>query len=106
MKVILRGPTSKTIVLMKSLRKLLPESMHTLTRNDSPRYVPPTECKILSVVPEVAVPQPCSTIFRIDFIENDDSASVKWTGEMPTKCKFPVGVMDTHKVLSNFHFNF
>lgn len=60
--------------------------MHTLTRTDSPRYVAPTECKILSLVPEVAVPQPCSTIFRIDFM-NDDLVSVKWTGEMPTKCK-------------------
>jgi len=85
LQVILRGPSSKTIVLMKSLRKLLPESMHTLTRNDSPRYVAPTECKILSVVQEVAVPQPCSTIFRIDFLGNDDLVSVKWTGEMPTK---------------------
>ncbi|KAG4073473.1 hypothetical protein HA402_000697 [Bradysia odoriphaga] len=85
LQVILRGPTSKTIILMKSLRKLLPESMHTLIRSDSQRYVPPTECKLLSVVPEVAVPQPCSTIFRVDFIGNDDLVSVKWTGEMPTK---------------------
>lgn len=61
--------------------------MHILTRTDSPRYIPPTECKILSIVPEVAVPQPCSTIFRIDLIGNDDLVSIKWTGEMPTKCK-------------------
>lgn len=87
---------------MKSLRKLLPESMHTLTRNDSPRYVPPTECKLLSILPEVAVPQPCSTIFRIDFIENGEAVSVKWTGEMPTKCKIIVLFKLNRKIMEFF----
>lgn len=88
---------------MKSLRKLLPESMHTLTRNDSPRYVPPTECKLLSILPEVAVPQPCSTIFRIDFIENGEAVSVKWTGEMPTKCKIIVLFKLNRKIMEFFY---
>lgn len=51
--------------------------------------MPPQECRILCLMQEIAVPQPCSGIFRIDFLSDDqDLVSVKWTGELPTKCEF------------------
>lgn len=71
---------------MKCLKRLLPHALHKFTRMNSLQYVPATECRILSVVPEVAVPQPSSNIFRVDFIGVDDTVCVKWPGEIPTKC--------------------
>lgn len=77
---------------MKCLKRLLPQSLHKFTRMNGHQYVPASECRILSVVPEVAVPQPSANIFRVDFICLDDSGlddhvSVKWPGELPTKRK-------------------
>lgn len=69
--------------------------MHYLICIESDQYLPPTTCRILSVLPHVAVPQPTEKIFRIDFNEDTYEAHVKWPGTMPNKCKL------AHKQLSN-----
>lgn len=71
---------------MKFFRKLLPESMHHLICIESDQYLPPTKCRILSVLPHVAVPQPSEQIFRVDFGDCND-IHVKWLGTLPNKCE-------------------
>lgn len=62
--------------------------MHYLVKSDAQNYVPSSEfCRILSVLPPIAVPQASATIFRIDFVDNSDEVHVKWLGTLPTKCK-------------------
>lgn len=84
----MRGPPSVTIECMKCFGKLIPESMHHLICLESDQYLPPTRCRILSVLPQVAVPQPTEKIFRIDFAEDTNEVHVKWLGTLPSKCKF------------------
>lgn len=48
-----------------------------------------SDYKIISVSNEIAVPMACSSVYRVDFL--DDSADgqkvcVKWPGELPRKC--------------------
>lgn len=85
--IVLRGPTAKTYHLMMCLRLLLPEQMHKVTKMNCSQYLSPSEFRIITVPPEVAVPQPNNSIFRIDFVGNNNSVSVKWLGELP--CKWP-----------------
>lgn len=84
--IVLRGSQSKTYAYMKCLRKILPEQLHHLTKINSQQYLPSTECRILSVSTDVAVPQPCAGIYRIDFTD-DNTMTVKWLGEVPDKRK-------------------
>lgn len=72
---------------MKSLRKLIPESLHKLTQVECSQYLSPTECRMLSISSQVAVPQPSPNVFRVDFLGDSDKVAVKWTGELPNKCK-------------------
>lgn len=75
--------------------------MHHLIFIESDQYLPPTKCRILSVLPQVAVPQPTEKIFRIDFTEDTNEVHVKWLGTLPSKCKFQTNEM----FLSNINFN-
>lgn len=70
---------------MKCLKKLLPNQLHGLTAMNAKKYLPLQECRILSVPPEVAVPQPCAGIIRLDFVGED--VATKWTGQLPSKRK-------------------
>lgn len=56
-----------------------------MIKSDCEEYLPMSECRILAVQPRIAVPQPCSSVFRIDFNANGDDISVKWLGELPNK---------------------
>lgn len=85
--IVLRGSQSKTFRVIKSLRKLIPESMHRLTQTDCSQYLPASQCRILSIPTSVAVPQPSANVFRIDFVGDTDDVQVKWLGGLPTKCK-------------------
>lgn len=83
--IVLRGSTTRTFNMMMCLRTLLPEQMHKVTRMNCSQYLSPGEFRIISVPTEVAVPQPSSSIFRIDFVGNEHDISVRWLGEMPNK---------------------
>lgn len=61
--------------------------MHFLICIESDQYLPPSKCRILSVLPHVAVPQPSDKIFRIDFTDDSDEVHIKWLGTLPNKCK-------------------
>lgn len=77
-----------TLDCLKCFGKLIPETMHHVICIESDQYLPPTKCRILSILPHVAVPQPSEKIFRIDFTEDTNEVHVKWLGALPTKCKF------------------
>lgn len=62
----------------------MPEFLHKLIKTESSEYIPISECRMLAVRPQIAVPQPCASVFRIEFLANED-ISVKWLGEMPTR---------------------
>lgn len=83
----MRGSPSRTNDFVRFFAKLLPDSMHHLICIDSDRYQTPTECRILTVSPSIAVPQPSENIFRIEFLDNCDDVHVKWLGCLPNKCK-------------------
>lgn len=70
---------------MKCMRKLIPEYLHKLIKTNGSEYIPSSGCRVLCIGPQVAVPQPCSSVFRIDFVGNEDEISVKWLGELPAK---------------------
>lgn len=61
--------------------------MHHLICIESDQYLPPTRCRLLSVLPEVAVPQPSEKIFRVDFMDDTNAVHIKWLGTCPNKCK-------------------
>lgn len=82
----MRGQPSITADCLKCFGKLLPETMHHLISIESEQYLPPNKCRILSVLPHVAVPQPSEKIYRIDFTDDSDEAHIKWTGTLPNKC--------------------
>lgn len=84
----MRGPSSLSIECIKCFGKLLPESMHHLICIESDQYLPSSRCRILSVLPEVAVPQPSDNMFHIDFADDTNEVQVKWLGTLPSKCKF------------------
>lgn len=81
----MRGPQAKTLELIRSLSILIPDYLHKMIRSDCKEYVPASECRLLAVQPSVAVPQPCASVFRIDFMANGDGIAVKWLGEMPSR---------------------
>lgn len=83
----MRGAPAQTVDCLKCFGKLLPESMHHLICFESDQYLPPAKCRLLSVLPHVAVPQPSEKIFRIDFIESTNDVHIKWHGKLPSKCK-------------------
>lgn len=62
--------------------------MHYLISIDSNQYIPPNKCRILSVLPQVAVPQPSDKIYRIDFTDDSNEFHIKWLGTVPNKCEF------------------
>lgn len=85
-KIIVRGSPAKSFNFMMCLRKLLPEQMHNVMQIDAQQFLTNSECRIVSVSPDVAVPIASSATFRIDFLDNEnDKVSVKWPGEMPNK---------------------
>lgn len=90
---------------MKSLRKLIPEPLHRLTQTEGCKYLPSSVCRILSVPSQVAVPQPSPNVFRLDFLGDTDKVAVKWTGELPVKCKTNNRVIDVEFYLHNFITN-
>lgn len=61
--------------------------MHHLICIESEQYLSPIKCRLLSVLPQVAVPQPSEKIFRIDFMDDTNVAHIKWLGTCPNKCK-------------------
>lgn len=65
----------------------MPEFLHKLIKTESTEYIPISECRILAVRPQIAVPQPCASVFRIDFLASEET-SVKWLGEIPARRKF------------------
>lgn len=83
--IILRGPHLVTHKLMKCLKKILPDQLHKLFIVNSRKYLPSSECRILSLEPSIAVPQPCAGIFRLDFI--GESVTKKWLDDVPAKCE-------------------
>ncbi|XP_055322190.1 folliculin isoform X2 [Sitodiplosis mosellana] len=83
--IVLRGPPSITTECLKCFGKLLPETMHHLICIESDQYLPSSQCRILSVLPHVAVPQPSDKIYRIDFTDDSDEAHIKWPGTLPNK---------------------
>ncbi|GAB0092821.1 Folliculin [Sergentomyia squamirostris] len=86
LQVVLRGPPRETERMIKCFKKLLPKHLHRFIQTGSSKYLPPSECKILTVSPAVTLPQPCSGIFRIDFPrDSDNRLSVEWLGEIPGK---------------------
>lgn len=91
-KVVLRGAPSTTYELIVCLRRLVPEPMHNSVQHDSPQYLENSECRILSVSPEINVPIASNSLLRIDFHkeEEDTRISVTWSGQVPSKCKFTV----------------
>jgi hypothetical protein len=84
--IVLRGRAAAAEDFMRCLRQLLPDKMHSLTRIEPSKYLAPSACKILAIPASVAVPQPSTKIFRIDLLD-DDLVSVKWLGEVPSKCE-------------------
>uniref|UniRef100_A0A0A1WE37 Folliculin n=1 Tax=Zeugodacus cucurbitae TaxID=28588 RepID=A0A0A1WE37_ZEUCU len=88
-KIIVRGSSDRTLNFMLCLKKLLPEPMHNLMRIDAQhQHSISSDYKIISVSNEIAVPMACSSVYRVDFL--DDSADgqkvcVKWPGELPRK---------------------
>lgn len=85
--IIVRGPPGKTQLIINCLRKIIPDFLHKMIKVDCDEYVPASECRILCLKPLIAVPKPCSSVFRIDFLAYDGEVSVKWLGEMPIRCK-------------------
>lgn len=81
-KVVVRGPIEKANLTIMCLKHLLPQQMHKLIQTDS-QYLTNSDCKIIAVLPEIAVPMPSNLIYRIDFL--DDKISIKWLGEVPNK---------------------
>lgn len=87
--VIIRGPTGETTRMVKCFKKLLPNYLHRLIHVDAPKYLPPSECRILSISPSITIPQPCNTIFRVNVPrDRDDKITVEWPGEVPGKSEF------------------
>lgn len=79
----MRGPPLKTQILVRGLRKLLPDSFsHLIKLESSTKYA--SEFRIICLFPETAVPQPSSKVFRIDFLA-DDKMTIKWSGDLPSK---------------------
>lgn len=73
--------------MIECLRNITPDFVHSLIRVTCGEYVPASECRILSLMPFIAVPQPCASVFRLDFITSESDMSVKWLGEVPNKSK-------------------
>lgn len=97
-KIVLRGAPSTTYDLMVCLRRLVPETMHNSVQHDSPQYLENSECRIVSVSPEIAIPQESHLLLRIDLVENEGenmNISVKWNGQVPSKCEY----RSYHKIL-------
>lgn len=67
--------------------------MHYLICIDSDQYLPPSKFRILSVLSNVAVPQPSENIFRIDFTEDSDDVHIGWLGSKPNKCELMNNIM-------------
>lgn len=89
-KIVLRGVPSTTYDLMVCLRRLVPEAMHNSVQHDSPQYLENSECRIVSISPEISVPIASHSLFRIDLVGNerdDITVTVKWNGQVPSKCK-------------------
>ncbi|KAL5275518.1 FLCN family protein [Megaselia abdita] len=87
-KIVLRGAPSTTYDLMVCLRRLVPETMHNSVQHDSPQYLENSECRIVSVSPEIGVPIASHSLLRIDLIENEGenmSITVKWNSQVPSK---------------------
>lgn len=82
--------------------------MHKLTQSECNQYLPATVCRILSVSPNVAVPQPSENIFRVDFVSDSDYVHVKWLGELPNKCLyFIIAFMTFYLIIINdFYFTY
>lgn len=76
--------------------------MHHVICIESDQYLPPIRCRILSVLPQVAIPQPSEKIFRIDFTEDTNEVHVKWFGTLPTKCKFKLEKTSFHSVRNSW----
>lgn len=89
-KIVLRGAPSNTYDLMVCLRRLVPETMHNSVQHDSPQYLENSECRIVSVSPEICVPIASHSLFRIDLVGNegeDLTVNIKWKNQVPAKCK-------------------
>uniref|UniRef100_A0A1B0CCY1 Folliculin n=1 Tax=Lutzomyia longipalpis TaxID=7200 RepID=A0A1B0CCY1_LUTLO len=84
--VLLRGPSGETLRMIKCLKKLLPKYLHRLIHVDASKYLPPSECRILSVSFNITVPQSCTGIFRVEFPKRrEDKFSIEWLGDLPGK---------------------
>lgn len=84
---------------LKCFGKLIPESMHHLICIESDQYLPPIKCRLLSVLPQVAVPQPSEKVFRIDFMDDTNVVHIKWLGTCPNKCMLIRSHLDLFTVI-------
>lgn len=75
--------------MLKCFQKLLPDPLiHKYARTEyRTKYTSPQESRILCLLSDISIPNQSNGIFRIDFADNDkDDVTVKWSGELPTKC--------------------
>lgn len=88
-KIVIRGSQKQTIAMLKCFQKLLPDAIiHKYARTECrTKYMPQQESRILCLLSDISIPHQSNGIFRVDFIDNDqDIVTVKWSGELPTKC--------------------
>lgn len=86
--IIIRGTSETALPILNSLRVLFPSAHRPPKVTLSDIYLSPKLSPLLGIGIQVAAPQPCNSIFRIDVVDNN--YLVKWTGELPEKCKYVV----------------
>nr|CAD7439675.1 unnamed protein product [Timema bartmani] len=107
--VVVRGCPSELVTsIIKCLKVLVPRHCYrAVTHSDT--YLELTECNLLGLEPQVAVPQPSATVLRLDILQpqNEDhqqnikmyTFKIKWGGSMPTKC--PTILLKMEKAIEN-----
>lgn len=85
--VIRSSDPRKRSELISCFKDILPTALHRTISENSPKYTSSSKCRILSLSMEASVPAVCSNIFRIEFLDGSETPVVKWTGELPLKCK-------------------
>ncbi|PNF29266.1 Folliculin [Cryptotermes secundus] len=111
--LILRGkPAGLIASIANCLNVLVPRSCYQAVLN-SDQYLDVSHCNILSVEPQVAVPQPSPDILRLDVLQPCDHAEqsdvnkytykITWGDKLPKKC--PTVLLAMEKAIENTKLN-
>ncbi|XP_021928434.1 folliculin isoform X2 [Zootermopsis nevadensis] len=111
--LILRGQPSGLIAsIANSLNVLVPRPCYRAALN-SDQYLDVSQCNILGVEPQIAVPQPSLDILRLDILQPDDHADhsdvnkyiykITWGDKLPSKC--PTILLTMQKAIENTKLN-